>query len=217
MSEPEPVPDTQPIASYTEAELELTLEAGNLFVSELKNRIQPSNEGRFHYYDMEYDAVAAFERFFLLDTLHVSGMYVDPNAEGNYICSISGSNQFGETLSVDVVFSYNDSMSWFCPLVEYCELSSNALEAYLGYLRTNDLDGLARWLAADREASRESSELARMMATYCNRHFDLSETEVSECRLIENGFVYSLKDSNGEAFQVEMRYSDGLCLPTVIY
>jgi hypothetical protein len=197
-------------ASPAENELKRIMEAGNLFVYELQNHKQPSNEGN-HYYDYSYDAVAAFERFFLLDTLHVSGMFIDPYQ--GYVCQITGKNQYNNDRTTHIMFNPDDQMKWFCELVEYLEIGDIALETYIKYLREKDDDGLAYWLAIDSEPSVEMVQSAKNRIAYHNSFLDLSQTKVREYDISDGYYRYVVEDANGITFEVEMYYGDGFCQP----
>ena len=77
-----------------EGEMLRVMAAGNQFIAALQRGEQPMNASeRFIMPDGGLDALAAFERFFFLDTLYVSGVLINPRKAEPYICIISGSGR----------------------------------------------------------------------------------------------------------------------------
>lgn len=200
-----------------EAEMLRVMAAGKQFVAELQNRKQPPNARE----ETGIDAVTAFERFFRPDTLYVSGVFVNPNMPETYICMISGFNQFNYARSVKVYFSRSEPMTWYCPMVYYSDSIDRVLAYYLGYLRDDDPEGLARWLHEGEMPDERTLDSAKRTAEYFQRHYDLSETSVKEAETLiaeagfysDEGFVFTIEDAAGDTFQVELGCGDGLCFP----
>lgn len=218
-------PDTTPASSPStltedEAESLRITTAGKQFAEELQNGVQPSN-ARDESVD---NAVAAFERFFKLDTLYVSKVSIASNTEDDYICVISGLNQLNNAQSVRIIFSRSEPMTWYCSFVKYSADIDRVLEIYLGYLRDNDPDGLATWLNEGESPNDNTIESAKNTVAYFREHYDLSETSVREAdtSFVESnaysneGFVFTIEDATGNTFQVELDCSDGLCYPLLL-
>ena len=94
-----------------EREMLRIMAGGKQFIGELQNGKQPSN-ARF----AEEDALAAFTRFFKIETLYVSGVSTDPNMPDIFACIISGYSEFNYGRSVEVLFTKGEPMEWSCPI-----------------------------------------------------------------------------------------------------
>ena len=200
---------TPPALAEDEIEILRIVAGGKQFIDEIQNSRQPSN-ARFD----EEDALAAFTRFFKLDTLYVSGVNADPNMPEVTTCIISGYNEFNYGRSVEVIFTKDKLMEWSCPMAHAAAGCDAVLDTYLGFLRKKDADGLAGWLFETPSA--QEVEQARKTIEYYNR-FDLSETSVRESDLWGNDrFKFVVEDAKGTTFEVELRYSDGLCFPVLL-
>lgn len=200
-----------------EAEMLRVIAAGKQFVAALQRGEHPAHAE----YEDEQDAVAAFERFFRMDTLHVSGVFIHPNMPDSYICMISGSNEFNNARSVKVSFFPGDPMSWYCSLVEYAAMIDWVTELYIGYLRDNDAYSLAAWLAVDAPPSDELVREAEATLEYINRlPVDLSEARIRDALIVESGsylsgegFWLTVADASGYSFEVELVCGHGQCRP----
>jgi len=199
-----------PALAEDEKEMLRIVAGGKQFIDELQNGVQPSS-ARFD----EEDALAAFARFFKVDTLYVSGVNTDPNMPEIYTCIISGYNEFNNGRSVEVLFTKDEPMEWSCPVARSTAGCDAVLATYLGYLREKDAEGLAGWLLE----TPNGQEVERTSKTieYYNRWFDLSETLVRESDLWGNDRLkFVVEDANGITFEVELRYGDGLCFPVLL-
>jgi hypothetical protein len=213
-----------PPLAEDEAEMLRVITAGKQFVAELQRREQPVN-ARDDDNGSTADAVSVFERFFRLDTLHVSGVFIPPDVPGYYICMISGVNEFGSAASVKVYFYQGELMTWYCPIVYYGASIDRVMEIYLGYLKDNDPYGLAGWLQERLEPDDTFVKEVKRTTDYYNRHYDLSKAFIreDETRIVESGFFYSnegfiltVEDARGNTFQVELGCGDGLCFPHLL-
>ena len=193
-----------------EREMLRIMAGGKQFISELQNGKQPSN-ARF----AEEDALAAFTRFFKIETLYVSGASTDPSMPDISACIISGYSEFNYGRSVEVLFTKGEPMEWSCPMAQAAANCDAVLDVYLGHLREKDAQGLASWLHDTPNA--QELELAGNTIEYFNRWFDLSEVSVRESDLWGNDrFKFVIEDAKGITFEVELRYSDGSCFPVLL-
>ena len=193
-----------------EVEILRVAASGKQFLSELQSGVQPSG-ARF---EDENAAAAAFARFIKLDTLFVSGVRLYPDA--NYdVCIVSGYNEHNYFRSVEVQFLRDEQAGWLCPMVTYAPRCDAVLDAYLGYLRDKDAQGLAAWFREGDTPSAREVEQTKKAIAYYNGFLDLSETTVWEEQsdLLDNGFRFVVKDAKGVTFDVELHYGDGLCYP----
>ena len=200
------------------------MEAGKLFVSELKNAEEPANK-REH---QDGSALEAFGGLLNIDTLYVSGVFLDPNTPETYICMVSGFNEYNYGRSVNISFSgpldSDEPMEWFCAMVHYYERSFFAINTYLDYLKNGDIDGLAAWLAMDGPPTEAQINSAKDTIAYYGSWCDLSELKVRENKtdlqfygVYVSGFIYTIEDKRGNTFQVETRFGDGICHPVLHY
>ena len=192
------------------------MEAGKRFVAELQNEIEPSNKSE----EQNNEAREAFGRYLNLDTLYVSGVFLDPNTPSTYTCMISGYNEYNYARSVDVIFTAEgEQLLWFCPMVHYYKLSDSVLEHYLNFLQNNDADGLAKWLGMDGLPSEAMIYSAIDTVNYYRSFCDFSKLSVRENEygllydVYIEGFIYTIEDANGGTFQVETSFGDGHCYP----
>lgn len=198
-----------------EAEILRIVSAGKQFVAQLQSGEQPSNAREMS----TGNAVSAFERFFRLDTLRVTGVYIDPDYTGRYACIISGLTQFNYSISVNVFF--NENMEWHCPIVQYSEYINDTVDVYLGFLKNNDSYGLANWLSEGITPNDTFLSEAEMITEYFQQNYDLSETFIreNEISIVQagrfgvEGFIFIIRDANGNSFPVELVCGDGLCYP----
>jgi len=213
-----------PALAEDEAEVLRIMAAGKQFVVALQQGVQPA-DARDYDNDDVMGAVSAFDRFFHLDTLHVSGVFIDPNMPGSCTCVISGINDYGRAASVKVYFNQDEPMTWHCPIVYYNSLIDRVMETYLGYLRDNDPYGLAGWLSEVMAPDDEFVREVKRTTDYYNRYYDLSETFIREDQtwIIESGFysssegfMFTVEDAKGSTFQVELGCGDGLCFPSLL-
>ena len=208
---------SEPVLTPGESEQELLriIEAGKRFVSEMQNGIEPTGKS-----DSQLgDAREAFARYLKLETLYVSGAFIDPNTPETYTCIISGYNAYNYPRSADINFKKSESMEWFCSMVHYYRISVSMLEYYLEFLRNSDADGLAVWLGMDGPPSEAIIDSAKDTLAYYQSWCDLSELTIRENEydlsfdVYVKGFVYTIEDAKGNTFQVETRIGDGQCFP----
>ena len=202
-----------------EMEMMRILRAGKEFVACLQRGEEPANAR-----DDGSDAVSAFRRFFRLDSLYVSGVFMNPNMPETYTCMISGLNDFNYARSVKVFYSHGEPMVWFCSIVYYYPYIDLVIDTYLGYLREKDAYGLAAWLWEGGPPSEKFIGETQSAIDYFNRYFDLSKTSIreAETQIVENyysaeGFIFRIEDAKGVTFEVELSCGDGLCSPKLPY
>ena len=189
-----------------EKEILRVVAAGKRFIGELQSGVQPTN-ARFPE-DYE-DTVAAFARFFILDTLHVSGVSLE-SGRSNYTCTISGQHT-----SVALSFTRDEPMLWSCAMAHCAPHCDEVLERYLGFLREKDAQALANWMIYDGTPVEQEVELARKTIAYYNRWFDLSETSVQDRAILSWGdcFLFVVDDAQGASFDIELYYGEYMCYP----
>ncbi|MDR0325069.1 MAG: hypothetical protein LBI19_03115 [Oscillospiraceae bacterium] len=209
-------PETPFVSSLPEDEQELLriVAAGKRFVSELQSGVEPSGKSEWQ----DGDAAAAFGRFLNMETLYVSGVFMDPTMPGFYVCMISGYTQYNYGRSVDVVFRGDDSLEWSCAMVGYYEQSDFMLDTYLRLLQDGDAEMLANWFGLDGPPSEAMIASAKDTLAYYQSWCDLSKLTVREndgllYDVYIRGFIYTIEDANGNTFQVETRIGDGFCFP----
>jgi hypothetical protein len=104
-------------------------------------------------------------------------------------------------------------------MVSYYEASDHSLTAYLKYLSNSDVEGLAKWLVMDAPPREIDILLAKDNIAYYQSKYDLFDYKVRENEyalsfdVYIRGFIYTIEDAKGNTFQVESRFSDGLCYP----
>ena len=190
-----------------EKEILRIVAAGKRFIGELQNGVQPSN-ARFPE-DYE-DVVAAFARFFDLDTLFVSGVSLESNRSNRYTCVISGRQGADVTLS----FTKDEPMQWSCAMAHCASYCDEVLERYLGFLREKDAQALANWMIYDGTPVEQEVELAGKTIAYYNRWYDLSETSVRDPILTwDDCFNFIVDDAQGRPCLFELYYREYLCYP----
>ena len=211
---------TVPI-NENEQEMFCIVEAGKRLISELQSGIEPSNKAEWQ----RGNAVDVFKRYLKLDTLYVSGLFMNPNTPGSYICMISGYNGYNYGRSIDVSFSKSEPMIWSCSTVHYCERSDEIIEEYLSFLQNSDANGIAGLIAVDsREPSAEIVESAEKTINYYQSFCDLSEYTIRQNEydliydILITGFRYTVEDAKRITFQVETRFGEaGYCWPVLYW
>jgi len=212
------------LLSEDEAEMIRVMIAGKQFISALQCGEQPINASeRFAMPDGGLDALAAFERFFIMDTLYVSGVFINPKKAEPYICMISGIGRYRmETQRVQLHFDRSEPIKWSCSLVYYNPLIDYTIERYLGYLRDEDAYGLASWLSGWPEPDDAIISAVRKTIDYYTQH-DLSEVIIKDdLWIVESDFYYAegyrrgIVDAIGYSFCLELICGDGYCFPCLV-
>lgn len=219
-----PPPETSPVPSGTdevlletpsppltedEQEMLRVVAAGKQFIASLQNGNQPPSGRNTD----DTDTVEAFDHFFERDTLYVSGVFMDPNRPESNICMISGRNRFGYDRSVEVLFTKSTPVQWSCSMSYYYRYCDNTLESYLSFLKNKDTEGLATWMNEGQPPSDKYVAYVQKTIDYFAKYFSLNETTVMESDLLDDGFLYTVRDATGDTFPVELHYSDGLMFP----
>jgi len=207
---------------FADDDLEIlrVIDAGKLFVAKLQIGEQPENARDL---TME-NAALAFERFFVPDTLRISGVFIDPNETGSYTFIVSGLDENNYARSVKVYFREGEPMTWYCPMVYYSAMIDSVVGDYLGFLRNNNSYNLASWLLENQVTPDESYvREVSMTMDYLNRNYELAGAFIreDETRIIETGlystegFIVTVEDAGGNTFQIELNCGDGLIYPTL--